>query len=394
MKDSPSNVDPSSWRASEKDGPDRTNGTTQESGPAVGTPVYITVSELNRKVKMTIAGNRELQSVWVVGELSNVRKNVSPHLFPRLKDGRSEVGLVIWGDVVETFASVIKEGAKVLVHGVVRVYEPRGVYQVYVDEVRELGIGELYVKFEELKKKLKAEGLFDQKRELPRFPKIVGVVTSETGAVIHDILRNLTGRYPPIQVIVAAVQVQGQGAAEDIVGGIQALNALEAPRPDVLIVGRGGGSLEDLWAFNEEVVARALFASKIPTVSAVGHQTDFTIADFVADRRSATPTEAAVDVVPDKETIFRRLADTRESLVTDMDRFLDELEEETARVADLLESLNPAKILQRGYAVVSHGETHVTSISELSVGDAVSVLVKDGSFEGDVKRLRRVRRNA
>lgn len=394
MKDGPTKIDLPAWRFSKVDVSDHTSGTAQESGRALGTPDYITVSELNKKVKVTLAGNRELQSVWVVGELSNVRKNVSPHLFPKLKDERSEIGLVIWGDVVETFASVIKEGAKVLVHGVVRVYEPRGVYQVYVDEVRELGIGELYLKFEDLKKKLKAEGLFDQKRELPRFPKVVGVVTSETGAVIHDILRNLTGRYPPIQVVVAAVRVQGQGAAEEIAAGIQSLNALEELRPEVLIVGRGGGSLEDLWAFNEEAVARALFASKIPTVSAVGHQTDFTISDFVADRRAATPTEAAVAVVPDKERLLQQLAEARESLATEMDRILDELEEQTARAADLLESLNPAKILQRGYSVVIHGDTHVTSISQLTVGDAVSVLMKDGSFDGNVKRLRRGRRNA
>jgi exodeoxyribonuclease VII large subunit len=362
---------------------------TQETLPTTTSPAYITVSDLNRKVKQTLAENRQLQSVWVVGELSNVRKNVSPHLFPKLKDEKSEIGLVIWGDIAEEFAPVIKEGAKVLVHGTVRVYEPRGVYQVYVDEVRELGLGELFAKFEELKKKLKAEGLFEQKRDLPKFPQVVGVVTSETGAVIHDIIRNLTGRFPPVHVVVAPVQVQGQGAAEDIASGIRALNALKDRRPDLLIVGRGGGSLEDLWAFNEEAVARALFESKIPTISAVGHQTDFTIADFVADRRAATPTEAAVDAVPDKGLLLQELANTEESLANEVVSVIEGLEERAARAADLLESLNPERILHRGYSVVTLHEKHVTSITQISAGDSVSILMQDGSFDSEVIRTRR-----
>ena len=365
-----------------------TRGATDPK-PTLGGPTYITVSELNRKVKQTIAGNATFQSLWVIGELSNVRKNVSPHLFPKLKDESSEIGLVIWGDLVERYGPIIREGAKVLVHGALRVYEPRGTYQLYVDEVREFGVGELYAKFEALKKKLKDEGLFEQKRELPRFPEVVGIVTSPTGAAVQDMIRNLLRRYPSVTVILSPAQVQGAGAAEDISAGIRTLNSLARPRPDVIIVGRGGGSLEDLWAFNEEVVARALFESSIPTISAVGHQTDFTISDFVADRRAATPTEAAVDAVPDQEALLDGLAEGQLALNQAISSTLDTLEQHIAQSEDLLDSLNPTRILQRGYSVVTRESKHIMTIAQLKVGDSVSVFMKDGSFGADVTKLRR-----
>lgn len=353
------------------------------------TPAFVSVSELNRTVKRTIDSNRELRSVWVVGELSNVRKNNSPHLFPRLKDEGSELGLVIWANVVEEFGPLIKDGAKVLAHGSVRAYEARGTYQLYVDEIREFGVGDLFARFEALKKRLKEEGLFEQKRSLPAFPKIVGVVTSIRGAVIQDILRNLMTRYPPIRVIIAPVQVQGGAAAQDIADGIAALNLLKDSRPDVMIVGRGGGSLEDLWAFNEEVVARALFASEIPTISAVGHQTDFTISDFVADHRAATPTEAAVDAVPDAPSLLQQLTEAQLGLKEAVRGILDRLEEDIERAANLLHSLNPAQVLERGYAIVSKKGASVSSVSQLETGDGIEVTLRDGGAQAIVGRVRR-----
>jgi exodeoxyribonuclease VII large subunit len=347
-------------------------------------PTYVTVSDVNRQVKETVGANRALRSIWVVGELSNVRKNASAHLFPRLKDDKAEIGLVVWSSVVEQFSPLIKDGAKVLVHGSIRVYEAKGAYQLYVDDIREFGIGELYAKLEQLKTKLKDEGLFDQKRALPPFPRVVGVVTSLTGAVIQDILGNLSSRYPPVRVIVAPVQVQGVGAGADVAAGIQAMNRLVDPKPDLLIVGRGGGSMEDLWAFNEEVVARALFASRIPTISAVGHQTDFTIADFVADHRAATPTEAAIDAVPDLDELLGRLDESQRSLVGEMGEVLEGLEERTGHAANLLTSLDPQRILLRGYSIVASGGKVLTSVSGLNRGDDLSITMGDGSVEASV----------
>jgi len=350
-------------------------------------PQYISVSALNRKVKTTVEANPQLRSIWVIGELSNVRRNTTEHLFPRLKDEKSEIGLVIWGSVVAKFASIIKDGAKVLVRGDVRVYEARGTYQLYVDEIREFGVGELWARFEALKKKLEGEGLFKQKRPLPAFPRVIGVVTSLSGAAVQDILRNLTGRFPPVRIIVCPVQVQGAGAAQDVANGIDAMNDLNEPRPEVLIVGRGGGSLEDLWAFNEEVVARALFASKIPTISAVGHQTDVTIADFVADHRSATPTEAAVDAVPDQLALLDQLDEAQRSLVEEMGEVLDNLEERLAHDVELLESLNPQKVLDRGYSVVTKGGKAVGSVSGLREMDEIGITMSDGSVDATVDQV-------
>ena len=275
-----------------------------------------------------------------------------------------------------------------LVRGTVRVYEAKGAYQLYVDDIREFGVGELYARFEALKKKLEQDGLFEQKRPLPPFPKIIGVVTSLSGAVIQDILRNLQGRYPPIRVIIIPVQVQGAAAADDVAAGIESVNQLVEPKPDLLIVGRGGGSIEDLWAFNEEVVARALFASRIPTISAVGHQTDFTIADFVADRRAATPTEAAVDAVPDLEELLEGLNGAQRSLVDEMGELLEALEERTEHAADLLTSLNPRRILQRGYSVVTKEGKSVGSVSGLREGDKIGIIMHDGSAAAKVSEVR------
>lgn len=351
-------------------------------------PEFVSVTDLNRRVKQILETQQGLRSVWVLGELSNVRKSSSPHMFLKLKDQGSEIGLVLWGHVAEKFRDLLKEGAKVLVLGDVRVYEPRGVYQLYVDEVRAFGIGDLYARFEDLKRKLKDEGLFDQKRSLPAFPRVVAVITSPTGAAIRDILRNLTQRFPPARIILVPVQVQGEGAAEDIASGIRAANLLRTPRPDILIVGRGGGSIEDLWAFNEEVVARALFESAIPTISAVGHETDFTIADFVSDHRAATPTEAAVDAVPDKGQLLERLDNLQRGLVREVVILLRALEEKVERDADLLASLDPKLVLQRGYSIVAKEGVAIASVSEIQVGDGLAITMKDGEVGVTANRVR------
>ena len=351
-------------------------------------PQYISVSALNRKVKTTVEANREFHSIWVLGELSNVRKNTTEHLFPRLKDEKSEIGLVIWGNVVAKFAGILKDGAKVLVHGDVRVFEPKGAYQLYVDQVREFGVGELWARFEALKARLESEGLFKQKRPLPSFPKVVGVVTSLSGAAVQDILRTLTSRFPPIRIVVCPVQVQGEAAAQDVADGIRVMNGLTNPRPDVLIVGRGGGSLEDLWAFNEEVVARALFASAIPTISAVGHQTDVTIADFVADHRSATPTEAAVVAVPDQQALLDQLTEAQRALVEDMGEAVNNLEERLAHDTELLESLNPRSVLDRGYSVVMKEGRAVGSVAGLRESDEIGITMRDGTVDATVDSVR------
>jgi exodeoxyribonuclease VII large subunit len=220
---------------------------------------------------------------------------------------------------------------------------------------------------------------------------VIGVVTSLSGAAVQDILRNLTGRFPPIRVVVCPVQVQGAAAAQDVADGIQVMNELTEPRPEVLIVGRGGGSLEDLWAFNEEVVARALFASNIPTISAVGHQTDVTIADFVADHRSATPTEAAVDAVPDQQALLDQLDETQRSLAEEMGEVLDNLEERLAHDVELLESLNPKKVLDRGYSVVTKRGKAVGSVSGLRKTDEIGITMRDGSVEATVDSVRPAR---
>ncbi len=258
-----------------------------------------------------------LPQVWVEGEVSGHKKAASGHVFFSLKDEKSVIKAVMWQSTARKVPFELKDGMKVVCRGKVSVYEPRGDYQLYVDLVEPKGKGALQIAFEQLKEKLRAEGLFEaaRKRKLPLRPKAVGVVTSPTGAALRDILRILERRYARLHVVIYPARVQGEGAAAEIVEGLDALGAW--PGIDVLIVGRGGGSIEDLWAFNEEPVARAIARSPVPVISAVGHEVDFTIADFVADVRASTPS-AAAEMVIETEAAFaerigaltRRLADT------------------------------------------------------------------------------------
>jgi len=272
----------------------------------------ISVTQLVRMVRETLEAN--LDEYWVVGEVSNARLAPSNHLYFTLKDARSAVSAVMFKSAHRRLRFRVEDGMEIIVRGRIDLYEARGALQFYAEEIEPRGAGALQVAFEQLKQRLGAEGMFDEarKRPLPFLPRTVGIVTTLGGAGLRDMLRILLDRYPNLHIIVRPAQVQGQGAAAEIAAAIEDLNA--DGRAEVLIAGRGGGSLEDLWAFNEEAVARAIHASVIPVVSAVGHEIDYTIADFVADQRAPTPTAAAQMVVPEKAELRRHIDTTSAAL--------------------------------------------------------------------------------
>jgi exodeoxyribonuclease VII large subunit len=265
----------------------------------------LTVTQLVRSVRETLELN--LEECWVVGEISNARVAPSDHLYFTLKDSRSSINVVMFRTAGQKLRFKINDGMEVMVRGRVNLYEARGALQFYAEDMEPRGLGALQLAFEQLKERLGAEGLFDQsrKRPLPFLPRKVGLVTALGGAALRDVLTTIFGRYPNVHVIVRAAKVQGDGAAFEIVEALGDLN--RHAQVDVIVVTRGGGSLEDLWAFNEEVVARAICRSRIPVISAVGHEIDYTIADFVADARAATPTAAGQLVVPRKAELKQRL---------------------------------------------------------------------------------------
>ena len=267
---------------------------------------YITISQINNFIKGIFDSNSYLQKVYLRGEISNFKRHTSGHLYLTLKDSESRISAIMFRSMAQklTFAPV--DGMNVLVEGRISVYPAGGNYQIYIDKMEQDGLGNLYIEFEKLKKKLQQEGLFDpmHKQELPKFPRRIGIVTAPTGAAIKDILSTIQRRFPICETILFPSLVQGASAKEDIVKNIRLANTYDI---DLLIVGRGGGSIEDLWAFNEEVVARAIYESKIPIISAVGHEVDVTIADFVADKRAPTPTgaaEMAVPTIAEVESLF------------------------------------------------------------------------------------------
>jgi exodeoxyribonuclease VII large subunit len=275
---------------------------SQPPPPPPAEPAVLRVSELAASLRQVVEG--AFDDFWVEGEISNFKRPASGHCYFTLKDGSAQLRCVMWRSGAAGLRFAPQDGLLVQIRGRASVYEERGDLQIIASAMRPAGEGALQAAFEALKRKLLAEGLFDasRKKSLPDFPQVIGIVTSGTGAALHDILTVLGRRCPLLRVIVAPVLVQGVGAAESIAAAIERFNALgesDRQRPDILVVGRGGGSIEDLWAFNEEIVARAIFASEIPVVSAVGHETDFSIADFVADLRAATPSMAAEIVSPD-----------------------------------------------------------------------------------------------
>lgn len=287
--------------------------------------IYILkVSELNRYVKNLIQGDPRLSDLWVVGEISNFKHHRSGHMYFTLKDNTSSLRCVYFKR--ENMRALFQpaDGMEVIIHGNISVYEPDGVYQLYVAEMEPAGMGSLFLAYEQLKKKLEAEGLFraENKKKLPMMPRKIGLVTSTTGAALQDILATLKKRFPYIQVLVVESLVQGTEAAEDIVRAIDLLNRYADI--DLIILARGGGSLEDLWPFNEEIVARAIHGSSLPVISAIGHETDFTIADFAADMRAPTPTAAVAAAVPEFSEMNTALRQLRERAVIALQRRLQQ----------------------------------------------------------------------
>jgi exodeoxyribonuclease VII large subunit len=275
----------------------------KDDKPASSQESVFTVSEITTEIKQLIVGHFQGKaSFWIKGEISGYKgRNQTGHMYFKLKDENAVLNVVFFKFSNLKSKVELKEGLSIFAKGRVDLYEKSGSYQLIIEEVRIDGAGDLYLKFEQLKKKLQEEGLFalERKKALPKFPTVIGVITSSTGAVIRDIIHVIRNRYPLIKILLFPVKVQGEGAAEEIVEAIGRAHRAGS-KIDVLIVGRGGGSIEDLWPFNEEKVARAIFAATIPIISAVGHQTDFTIADFVADVRAATPSQAAEMIVPNK----------------------------------------------------------------------------------------------
>lgn len=375
----------------------------------MNTPVVLTISQLNRYIKSLLDGDQMLSSVFLTGEISNFTNHYkSGHMYFSLKDSQCVVRAVMFAAQARRLRFLPQDGMKVIVRGRVTVYEQSGQYQVYVDDMQPDGLGALNLAYEQLKTRLAAEGLFDasRKKPLPAYPKAVGVVTSPTGAAVQDIKQILGRRFPLAEVILCPVLVQGAGAAEQIAAAVEHFNRLDCA--DVLIVGRGGGSIEDLWAFNEEIVARAVANSRIPVISAVGHETDFTICDFAADLRAPTPSAAAELAVPDIRELMAYVSGSmlrmKKSLGIEMhrmqiDRLVDrmsgkmkrDLETGRMRLAERsasLQAFSPLRVLARGYSVAldANGET-VRSAAQVRQGDSLNLIVQDGRLACTVNEV-------
>lgn len=390
----------------------------------------ITVTDLNKYIKGRIDNDEMLNNVLVKGEISNFKNHYTGHMYFTLKDENSLIKCVMFKTYTTHLSFMPKDGMKVIILGGVSVFERDGVYQIYAKAMKEDGLGDLYVAYEELKNKLSNEGLFDEKykKPIPFMPKTIGVLTSNTGAVIRDIINVSTRRNPNVNIRLYPVPVQGNGAGEKIAEGIEFMNKNKLA--DVLIIGRGGGSIEDLWPFNEEIVARAMFNSEIPIISAVGHETDFTIADFVADLRAPTPSAAA-------ELAVANIDDVRETLKTYNNRYKVSLkkkielmkmsyekcmtrqafknptqkineqymlidmkvkslqnsillkikEDKTKFVKEVakLDALSPLKTLTRGYSIISKQDGRIAKeVKDLSQGEKVSIRLSDGSVDAQV----------
>lgn len=279
---------------------------------------YLSVIALTKYIKRKFDADPHLQDIQVRGEISNFKQHSSGHMYFTLKDEKARILAVMFSSQSRTMKFMPENGMKVLVKGDISVYEPSGQYQIYIKEMQPDGIGELFLAYEQLRKRLEAEGLFsiEQKKPIPSYPKTVGVITSPTGAAIRDILTTIKRRYPIANILVLPALVQGENAAPSIARAIEKANRLN--EIDVLIVGRGGGSIEELWAFNEELVARAIHQSEVPIISAVGHETDFTIADFVADMRAPTPTAAAELAVPHIDELMERILQRKTRMLQSM----------------------------------------------------------------------------
>lgn len=395
-----------------------------ENGPEV-----LTVSALTALIKRSL--EQQFPNVWVIGQISNLSKAASGHIYLTLKDEGAEIGAVIWRGTAERIPFQLEDGLEVIVHGRIAVYELRGRYQVVVTAVQPKGVGALQLAFLQMKEKLEKEGLFDpaHKKPLPFLPQRIAIVTSPTGAAVHDMLTVIEGRFPQVHILIYPVKVQGVGAAEEIAQAIRDLNQHKAA--DVMIVGRGGGSMEDLWPFNEEIVARAIYASHIPVISAVGHEVDVSISDLVADARALTPTRAGEMVVPSREALEEKLASAKQRLdrapaaaversrsqlktlersygmrvpaerVYQLQQRLDELaeridaafcmalsrmRERVAMCASTLATLDPLAVLARGYSITTPVDSTIPlrSPSEATRGLRLRTILRDGELQSTV----------
>ena len=401
---------------------------------------FLTVSQLNEYVKMLMESNPVLRNVWIKGELSNFKNHYSTgHFYFSLKDDSAIVRGVMFRSYAQNVKFAPRDGMKVLVHGRVSAFVRDGQYQIYVDEILPDGVGSLYLAFEQLKRRLGEQGLFDEarKKPLPRYPERIGIVTSPTGAAIQDMMNILGRRFPCAAITLYPALVQGPDAAPQLIRGIEYFN--ETRSADVIIVGRGGGSMEDLWAFNDERLALCIASSEIPVISAVGHESDFTICDFVADKRAPTPSAAAELAVPDRaelqaalsgvgsklgRVLLTKIQNSKNSLkylreagvlsgaapivnerrmgllytARTMDSAMDGvLQRDKAALAATtakVEALSPLSVLSRGYGVIQDAEgVSIRSVAKVKAGDEISIRVRDGRIDATVKSTHKERKN-
>ena len=384
----------------------------------------VTVTDLNKYIKEKFDNDEALVNIMVKGEISNFKNHYTGHLYFTLKDENSIIKCVMFKNYAERLKFMPKDGTQVIVYGSVTVFEKGGNYQIYVKAMKEDGIGDLYTKYEELKERLEKAGMFDMthKKKIPMMPRIIGVLTSQTGSVIRDIINVSTRRNPNVYIRLLPVPVQGEGACNKIADAIKLMN--EKKLADVIIVARGGGSLEDLWPFNEEIVAHAIYESEIPVISAVGHETDFTIADFVADLRAPTPSAAAELAVPDIYDLKYKITTYQQRLKTSLkkkvelarlryekimnsrpfkeptrnindnylkiDAFIKRLENKIkliykekeshyTKVITRLDTLSPLKTLARGYCLAENDGKIIKKAKDVKSGDELELKFQDGS---------------
>ena len=389
------------------------------------------ISEVNSYIKRILTNDPILYNLRVKGEISNFKVHSSGNVYLSLKDEKSKLNCIIFKSNYDKSLN-LDNGVKIIASGYISVYERDGAYQLYINEVEIEGIGNLYIEFNKLKEKLKKEGLFDTKykKEIPKMPRSIGVITSPTGAVIRDIINVTKRRFPKVDIKLYPVNVQGDKSASDICEGIEFFNRME--NVDTIIVGRGGGSLEELWSFNEEIVAREIFKSKIPIISAVGHETDFTICDFVSDMRAPTPSAAAEIATPDLSEIYYKLNTIKNRMnrslnnqiildneklnntfdkinnymknyivrdkVIQLDQIYDKInlrleqkletsKEKLSKKAALLHNLSPLATISRGYSIVEKNGQVINSIEEVNITDDINITLKDGSLECNVNKI-------
>ena len=407
----------------------KTNQEPFEDFPEEINEKYFTVSEITRGIRTSL--EHKFSNIGVLGEISNVRKPSSGHVYLTLKDKNSQLQAVVFKNTANRIKFELKDGMEVISFGSITVYEPRGQYQLIINKIEPKGIGALQLAFQQLKEKLEKEGLFDHahKKTIPFIPQKIGIVTSPTGAAIKDILNIIDRRFANVEILIYPVKVQGEGAAQEIAEAITELNNYSDI--DVIITGRGGGSLEDLWAFNEEIVARSIYNSRIPIISAVGHEIDITIADLVADKRALTPSEAGELVVPRKDLLIEKIEKYKARLLQSLtgklrlskeklvriansyamkqpfdrlnrwqqrlDEFAQRLNlnithalnterEKLSGIAGKLESLSPLNVLKRGYAITTRLEDNksLRDIIDLSKGDKIKTNLSKGSIISEI----------